>query len=379
MNELTGLVLLAGSSQSDTNIHYLSGFTAPDPFLFLRTNSANHLVVSAMEKGRAKKQSKPGTKVFTPAEIGLTRRQSGKMGNQIIALIEKAKIRRIQVPPDFPAGIFQALEKKGVNISIAGKPVCPERKVKTKEEISKLRQSQQAAVAAMKAATALIGSARIDREQRLLVGPASDRVFLTSENVRQLIHKTLIDHDCSGIETIVAGGNQATDPHERGHGQLRAGQAIIIDIFPRSEKTGYWGDLSRTVCRGRAAPELKKLYTAVKAAQAAALRAVKPGVCADEVHLAAKKVFEQRGYETKETDGRHVGFIHGTGHGVGLDIHELPRVGTGGETLEAGNVITIEPGLYYPGLGGARIEDTIVVAEKGWRYLAPCPKKFELL
>ena len=375
MNELTGLVLLAGSSQSDTNIHYLSGFTAPDPFLFLRTNSANHLVVSAMEKGRAQKQSKPGTKVFTPAEIGLTRKQSGKMGNQIIALIEKAGIRRIQVPPDFPAGIFRVLEKKGVNISIIGKPVCPERKVKTKDEVSKLRQSQQAAVTAMNTATALIGSAKIDREQRLLAGGE----FLTSEKVRQLIHKTLIDHDCAGIETIVAGGDQATDPHERGQGQLRAGQAIIIDIFPRSEKTGYWGDLTRTVCRGRATPELKKLYHAVKVAQTAALRAVKPGACADEVHMAAKKAFEQRGYETKETDGRHVGFIHGTGHGVGLDIHELPRVGTSGETLEIGNIITIEPGLYYPGLGGVRIEDTIVVVEKGWRYLAPCPKKFELL
>jgi len=379
MNELTGLVLLAGSSQSDTNIHYSSGFTAPDPFLFLRTNSANHLVVSAMEKGRAKKQSKPGTKVFTPAEIGLTRKQAGKMENQIIALVEKTKICRIQVPPDFPVGIFQALEKKGVNISVVGKPACPERKVKTKSEVSKLRQSQQAAATAMNAATELIGSARIDREKRLLVGPDPDRVFLTSEKVRQLIHKTLIDRDCTGIETIVAGGEQATDPHERGHGQLHAGQAIIIDIFPRSEKTGYWGDITRTVCRGRAEPKIKQLYNAVKAAQAAALRAVKPGICADEIHSAAKAVFEQRGYETKEIDGRHVGFIHGTGHGVGLDIHELPRVGTSGETLEIGNVITIEPGLYYTGLGGVRIEDTIVVTEKGWRYLAPCPKKFELL
>ncbi len=173
--------------------------------------------------------------------------------------------------------------------------------------------------------------------------------------------------------------NQVTDPHERGHGPLYAGQAIILDIFPRSEKTGYWGDLSRTVCRGSAAPGLKKLYNAVKAAQAAALRAVKPGVCADEVHSAAQAVFERRGYETKEVDGRHTGFIHGTGHGVGLDIHELPRVGISGEILEEGNIVTVEPGLYYPGLGGIRIEDTIAVTSKGWRYLAPCGKKFELL
>ncbi len=374
MNKLTGLVLLAGSSQSDTNIRYLSGFTAPDPFLFLKTNSGNHLVVSAMEKGRAEKQSKPGTKVFTPAELGLTRKQSGEVDRQIVALIEKAKIRRIQVSSDFPIGIFQALEKKGVNVSAIGTLACPERRTKTKAEITHLRNSQRAAAAAMNAATTLIGSTKIDRENRLRTG----KEFLTSEKVRRLIHKTLIDHDCTGVETIVAGGDQATDPHERGHGQLYAGQAIILDIFPRSEKTGYWGDMTRTVCRGAAAPELKRLYNAVKAAQSAALRTVKPGTCANEVHSAAQAVFVQRGYETKEIDGQHVGFIHGTGHGVGLDIHEHPRVGTSGEILEEGNVITIEPGLYYPGLGGVRIEDTIVVTEKGWHYLASCPKKFEL-
>lgn len=375
MKKLTGLLLLAGSSQSDTDIHYLSGFTAPDPFLFLKTDAKNYLVVSAMEKGRAEKQSKPGTKVYIPAELGLSQKQSRSLSGQIIPLLKKAKIDRIQVPSDFPAGIFQTLEKKGMLISILKKPTCPERKTKTKAEIAYLRDSQRAAAAAMNAAISLIRSSKIDRQRRLRIG----REFLTSEKVRRLIHKTLIDHDCVGVETIVAGGDQATDPHERGHGQLYAGQSIILDIFPRSEKTGYWGDMTRTVCRGSASPELKKLYNAVKVAQSAALRAVKPGICADEAHSSAKAVFEQRGYETKEVDGRHVGFIHGTGHGVGLDIHELPRVGVSGEILESGNIITIEPGLYYPGLGGVRIEDTIVVTENGWRYLAPCEKKFELL
>jgi len=375
MNKLTGLFLLSGSSKSNTNIHYLSGFSAPDPFLFLKTKLGNHLVVSPMEKGRAEKQSKPGTQVHTPADLGLSRKQSGKPANQIAALAERAKIHRLQVSPDFPVGLFQTLEKQGLDVSVAKKPICPERKTKTSVEIAQLRASQRAAVAAMDAAVALIAAAKIDRQGRLRIG----KEFLTSENVRRLIHKTLIDHDCAGVETIVAGGDQATDPHERGHGTLYAGQAIIIDIFPRSEKTGYWGDLTRTVCRGAAPPELKKLYAAVKAAQQAALRAVKPGVCADSVHAAAKAVFEKRGYKTEEVDGRHVGFIHGTGHGVGLDIHELPRVGTSGETLEPGNIVTVEPGLYYPGLGGVRIEDTIAVTEKGWRYLAPCGRKFELL
>ena len=375
MNQLTGQILLAGSSPSDTNIHYLSGFTAPDSFLFMRTEKASYLVVSGMEKGRAQKQSTPGTQVFTPADLGLKGKKAWDRVEQIQTLMKRADLRRIQVPADFPAGIFQTLEKKGVNISIERKDLCPERKIKTAAEISKLRKSQQAAVAAMKAGIALIGSAKIDRQNRLLIG----KEILTSENVRQLIHKTLIDFDCAGVETIVAGGDQGTDPHERGSGPLYAGQAIIIDIFPRSEKTGYWGDITRTVCRGAANPELKKLYNAVKSAQTSALRAVKPGVCADEIHTLCKQIFEERGFKTMEVDGTHVGFIHGTGHGVGLDIHEFPRVGVSGEILEAGNVITIEPGLYYPGLGGVRIEDTVVVTEKGYRFLASCPKKFELL
>ncbi len=374
MNTLTGLIFIAGSSLSDTNILYLSGFSAPDPFVYMNTPHGGYLVVSAMEKGRAEKQSTAGTKVFTPADLGLKGKKAGNRGEQIHALMLIAKVRRLQVPSDFPVGLFQELEKSGIKISVSRKTVCPERKIKTADEIKKLRQSQRAAVAAMDAAVALIGSAKIGVKNGLYIG----REKLTSEKVRRLIHKTLIDHDCAAVETIVAGGNQATDPHERGHGTLFAGEAIILDIFPCSEKNGYWGDLTRTVCRGPAAPELKKLYNAVKAAQTAALRVVKPGICADEVHAAAKAVFEQRGFETKEVDGTHVGFIHGTGHGVGLDIHELPRVGASGEILEVGNVITIEPGLYYPGLGGVRIEDTVVVTETGFRSLASCPKKFEL-
>ncbi|MDF7807143.1 Xaa-Pro peptidase family protein [Pontiellaceae bacterium B12219] len=289
--------------------------------------------------------------------------------------MEKAGVRRLKVSSDFPVGLFQTLEKKGIKISVDKNPACPERKIKSAAEISKLRKSQQAAVASMKAGIALIGSAEIGPKNELYIGKEK----LTSEKVRHLIHKTLIEYDCAGVETIVAGGDQGTDPHERGHGPLFAGQSIIMDIFPRSEKTGYWGDITRTVCRGPANPELKKLYNAVKAAQLAALKAVKPGICADEIHRLCQQIFEKRGFQTLEKEGRHVGFIHGTGHGVGLDIHELPRVGRSGEILEVGNIITIEPGLYYPGLGGVRIEDTVVVTKTGYSFLAACPKKFELL
>lgn len=375
MNRLTGHILLSGSSPSTTNIHYLSGFTAPDPFLYMKTSTGGYLLVSAMEKGRAEKQSTAGTQIYTPEDLGLKGKKAWNRIEQIRSLMEQAGVRRLLVSEDFPVGLFQTLEKKGFRISVDKKPICPERTLKTADEISKLRKSQRAAVLAMKAGIALITSSKIGTDDVLYIGKEK----LTSEMVRQLIHKTLIDHDCAGVETIVAGGDQATDPHERGHGPLYAGQAIIMDIFPRSEKTGYWGDITRTVCRGPANPELKKLYNAVKAAQASALKEVKPGICADEIHRLCQQIFEKRGFQTYEKDGTHVGFIHGTGHGVGLDIHELPRVGRSGEVLEAGNIITIEPGLYYPGLGGVRIEDTVEVTPGGFSFLAACPKKFELL
>ena len=331
-------------------------------------------MVSPMEKGRAERQAKPGTRVITPAELGLRGRQRGRMERQVEALLKTEGIKRIEVPADFPVGLYRALAAKGIAIRVLSRPVCPQRSIKTPAETALLRASQRAAVAAMRGAVARIASARIDAQGLLRSG----RALLSSECVRRQIHEILMQHECIGSETIVAGGRQAADPHERGSGPLRAGEAIIIDIFPKSEKSGYWGDITRTVCRGPAAPELKRLYQAVRAAQSAALRCVSAGVCSDEVHAAAQSVFVSRGYETGIREGHNVGFIHGTGHGVGLDIHESPRISAGGGILQAGQVITIEPGLYYPDLGGVRIEDTIIVTEEGWRYLAACEKKFEV-
>jgi Xaa-Pro aminopeptidase len=375
MNTLTGLILISGTSKGDADIRYLSGFTAPDSFVYVKTESSGHLIVSTMEQGRALREARTGIEVTTPAELGLRGKKAGRLDLQVAALVKQEGIKRIKVSPDIPAGVFQQLLKRGLPVSILKQPVCPERAIKTLPEIASIRASQRAAVAAMEAAVDLIAAARIDRRRYLRRG----RELLTAEYVQRKIRMILMEHDCSAEDTIVACGAQAEDPHERGSGPLLAGQAIIIDIFPRSDRSGYWGDLTRTVCRGPAPPALRQLYRAVKAAQAAALRTVRPGICSDEVHAAAQAVFAGRGYRTEKINGRPVGFIHGTGHGVGLEIHERPRVAASGEILQAGHVITVEPGLYYTGLGGVRIEDTVVVTDKGWRYAAQCAKKFELL
>jgi Xaa-Pro aminopeptidase len=202
--------------------------------------------------------------------------------------------------------------------------------------------------------------------------------LITAEAVKKLIHGILLDHDCTGKDTIVACGRQAVDPHEQGHGPLRAGKAIVIDIFPQHIRSGYWGDLTRTVVRGAAGHELRGMYSAVRAAQLAALERIKSGVKGSTVHRAAAAELTRRGFRTENLDGQPAGFIHSTGHGVGLAIHEGPSLSASGGRLRAGHVVTVEPGLYYPAVGGVRIEDTVEVTRDGWRYLVPCEKRFEI-
>jgi Xaa-Pro aminopeptidase len=176
--------------------------------------------------------------------------------------------------------------------------------------------------------------------------------------------------------TIVAGGDQACDPHERGHGPLFANSLIILDIFPRDAASGYFGDMTRTVVRGRASEKQRDLWETVRTGQEMALKKMKPGVDGLKLHNEIKKLFADRGYPTEVRNGRQVGFFHGTGHGLGLEIHEYPRFQK--TVFKKGQVLTVEPGLYYPGLGGVRLEDVAVLTDTGMRLLSRFEKRLEI-
>jgi Xaa-Pro aminopeptidase len=179
--------------------------------------------------------------------------------------------------------------------------------------------------------------------------------------------------------TIVAGGEQACDPHEPGHGVLRARQPIIIDVFPRSQKTGYFGDITRTVMKGRASEAVRKLYDTVQRGQQIGFAAMRQNAATADVHKQVQEFFQSEGYKTGQHNGRMQGFFHGTGHGVGMEIHEAPRVGPNSkEKLLAGHVVTVEPGLYYSGLGGVRLEDMAFVTTNGPRNLTKFEKVLEV-
>lgn len=218
-------------------------------------------------------------------------------------------------------------------------------------------------------------SAKVGRDRRLMYHGAP----LTSEKLRSIIDCAILQAGGLAAHTIVAGGKQGCDPHEAGHGQLFANELIILDIFPRSQKTGYFGDITRTVVRGRASEAARKLYDTVLRGQLLAFKKIGPGVPTSGIHHTVQKFFEQEGYKTRRHQGRMEGFFHGTGHGLGLEIHEAPRVGsTSTGVLKAGHVVTVEPGLYYPRIGGVRIEDVALVTNGRPRNLTQFEKVLEL-
>ena len=380
MQKLTSGILIIDSPDRSADLYYSCRFWAPDPLVFLMQRKTRHLVVSKLEYGRAEKHAREQKEagklnVWTPDMLGVGGKRRAQLSEWALALLRHLEVRQIIVPPIFPHGIADRLRRSNVQVKICKGSLFPKREIKTKEELSKIAESQKAATEAMKTAINLIRKSRVSPGGYLML---KKNQRLDSEHVQRAIQDVLLDRRTLCKDVIVAGGLQATDPHERGHGPLRVCETIAIDIFPQHLDHGYWGDLTRTVFKGAAPAPLKRMYAAVKAAHDAAIRAIGPRVACSTIHELASETLRKRGFKTAVRGDTAVGFIHSTGHGLGLEIHESPGLGGRSGRLRAGNVITIEPGLYYPELGGIRVEDTVVVMSKGARTLVACPHVFEV-
>lgn len=363
-------ILVEGAGQC-ADLIYGSGFHPVDPVVFLDEGKLRTLVVPMLEYGRAQVEC-PGVDVVLPETIQVAKEHRRSLSAWVLALLAYRGVKRAEVASFFPAGIARELEKNGISLEIRAGAMYPQRAVKSSAEIERITVAQRASVAAMRAAEKQLAESVISRTGEL----RWNKKVLTSEIVRETIDITLLRHGCIARDTIVAGGAQAADPHERGHGPLKAGTTIVIDIFPQHKKSQFWGDITRTFCKGPPSPTLSRLYKTVKTAQQRALDMIQPGVDGPAVHSMITNYFEEQGYPTTVKDGVVRGFFHGTGHGVGLEIHEAPSLSTVPVKLKAGHVVTVEPGLYDPDVGGVRIEDTVVVEPGGARVLCRCPKRF---
>jgi Xaa-Pro aminopeptidase len=366
MKEKPHAILIAGAPARYPDIRHAAGFFSFDPVILLRTKGRQSLVVSPLDAAYARRTVKQTT-VYSFSDFPSAKNSRTPLCDRIIGLLRKVRVSTVTVPPYFPVALARQIEARKIALKIAERDLFPERQVKTQREIEYIRHAQKAAVHAMKAAVKLISGAKITRNRLLKTG----RHVLTAEAVRRRIASAALEFNCVCQGTIVAGGKQAANPHETGFGPLRAGELIVIDIFPQHVESGYFGDLTRTICRGSPPPRIGKIYAAVRAAQKAAISKIKDGVPAKEVHNAAVELFHARGFAARRIRGRETGFIHTTGHGIGLEVHEGPRVAPVDTKLNAGNVVTIEPGLYYPGECGVRIEDIVLVRQHGATIIEP--------
>lgn len=366
---------LVGRPCDIADLRYISGFNSRDPVVCAGSRGKIHLVVPEMELNRARRSNKRLT-VWTPSLLGMEDiKERYNPAQWLCYLLKQQHVRAITVNSVFPIGTAGLLKKRGIRIEVSKKAVLFDRRmVKTGNEISEIRRAQRAAAAAMRKAIDTIRHTEIGASGELL----HDGCRFTSRMLQQIIRMELIKHDCEAPDVIAAGGRQSADPHQQGSGTLRAGQPIVLDIFPRHTVSGYWGDMTRTVCRGRAPSELTWMWRAVRAAQRKAIENIRPGINARTLYALARDHLELCGFKTNRTPAHAEGFIHGLGHGVGMDIHEAPSIGTASCVLKRGMVITIEPGLYYRRLGGVRIEDTVEVTASGARLLAACPYDWEL-
>jgi Xaa-Pro aminopeptidase len=349
----------------------------PDPFVYFRNRGRSAVVMSDLEIDRARKQARVDevislTGISRPLEERLGRRP--KLVEVIATIFRQRRIASVRVPANFPLGMAAQLRKRGIRIRAEDKPFFPRRECKRPDEVRHIERALRITAAGIAAGIATIRASRIARDGRLMLGGRT----LTSGRVRAEINCAIIRLGGMPAHTIVAGGDQACDPHERGSGPLRAHQAIILDVFPRDERSGYYGDMTRTVVRGRAGDALRRQFEAVRDAQRLAINKIRAGVNGRAVHRAVQKLFEERRFKTEVVEGQQQGFFHGTGHGLGLEVHEPPRISVVPCRLKAGHVVTVEPGLYYPGIGGVRIEDVVLVTRSGCRVLSTSPVVFEL-
>lgn len=368
--------LLIASSEKDADLYYATKFIAPDPFVFVRTRGKSAILVSDLELDRAKKQAEVDG-VFSAPQLAVEYKQKHKRACTFIELVlfflKKLKIESVLVPGNFPVQYYAPLRHAGLRIQYKNGVFFEKRLIKDGVEVAAVTRALRATEKAAREAIKTLKHSVIRKNRLYFRG----RV-LTSEILREIIHRTLLDEGCAGEHTIVSCGHRSIDPHDQGTGPLYAHQPIIMDIFPRSERTLYYADFTRTVVRGKADPRLKKMYAAVKEGQDIAFKMIRHGMAGKKIHTGIQARFEKLGFSTGLKEGRMQGFFHSTGHGLGLELHEPPRISVGNDILKTGQVVTVEPGLYYKNVGGVRLEDVVVVTKKGCKNLTRFPRVLEV-
>jgi Xaa-Pro aminopeptidase len=373
-------VLIHGDTHSSAALRHELPLGIIDPFPYFEVSGRRVAVIASMEADRLR-EAAPGVEVIDPYALGLDELIArGLRWHELdtelcLRAAQELGARRLVVPGALAVAVADRLRAEGLEVVPDESEFVGRRRRKNEAELEGIRRAQAAAHAGMAAAAELLRSAGSTGTTLTLDGEP-----LTSEAVRARIRAA-----CAGLgapapeDIIVAAGPAGATGHEQGSGPLSAGVPIIIDLWPRDERTGCWADMTRTfVAGGGAAPDVARWHELSEIALTQVLGEIRPGVTGRALFDSACEVFEQAGEPTQRTKAQgeslSSGFFHSLGHGVGLEVHEEPALGrTGADELVAGDVVAVEPGCYRKGYGGVRLEDLVLVTEDGCERLTDFP------
>ena len=380
-DHVTTAILMAGIPSRNYSLYHQLRFKVGDPTAWVEIHAEDGtrqstLLLRDIEMQRARQHARADN-VGCPADFappeGLSGDRETATAQATAELLKRAGVRRAISDRSLPLIFAHHIEQAGIPLECDLEMGVLSRRAKDDEEIAWLAEAQEATEGAMRMACELVAGADTDDDGSLLV----EGQPLTSERVRSAVDIWLLERGYMNPRSIVAGGPQAADCHHMGSGPLMSGQPVIIDIFPQNKQTLYNGDCTRTVVHGTASEAVQAMHAAVVEANQAGINAVRDGVTGEDVHRATIEVIERHGYRLGLPDDNdpddYCAMTHGTGHGVGLDVHEPPLLDFGGPPLVAGDCLTIEPGLYSRAIGGVRVEDMVIVEPDGARNLNQLP------
>ena len=354
-----------------------------DPFLYAERNGTRHVLISAMEQARMGHLGQ--LKLHAPEEYGiddLIREGKLKREERTKELVLRAcrawGIESAIVPPAFPIDLADHLRANGIELRPDPEFFRLRRRTKNEHELAGVRRAQKAADAGMAAARELLASAKVDGDRATI-----DDEPLTSERVKSAIESAFAANDCTAEEFIVSHGEQSAIGHHMGEGEIKPGEPIVIDIWPKDRESGCYADMTRTFVVGDVPDDLREWHRLCVQALKDSTAQIAPGVRTTTLDALVCDLFEQHGHPTQRTkeEGKPLedGYYHSLGHGVGLEVHEAPSMSAriDEDELVPGDVVTVEPGLYRKGWGGCRVEDLVLVTEDGHEVLTSFPYDLE--
>ncbi|HZC28517.1 MAG TPA: Xaa-Pro peptidase family protein [Gaiellaceae bacterium] len=370
-------VLIYGDTVTSPDLRHEVPLVIPDAFLYVEHDGRRVVAIHSLEIPRVRADA-PALEIIATAQLGEDELfEAGKQGEElqlelVLRACREVGITSAAVPPAFPLEKADFLRANGVELAVDRELFATRRRAKTERELQGIRNAQRACEAALDEARELLRAARPNGG-----GLEARGEPLTSERLKQTIETVFMGFGVEGSDMIVSHGSQTAVGHDAGSGQLRPDEPIVFDLFPRDKATGCYADMTRTYVVGEPSAEVQEWHRLVKEALDRSTAQVKPGLNGRALYELVCRLFEDAGYETQlsKPPGEVLedGFFHSLGHGVGLEVHELPSMGRTGHELVPGDVITIEPGLYRAGHGGVRLEDLVLVTADGYERLTNYP------